>query len=691
MPHPCEDAELLALLLVLTSIMTITNRSNRLIAFAGGVAVALALMGSVAVAPAQAASLSSAQISAIVGLLQSFGADSATIANVTAALSGQATPGTGAACPVLTRSLSLGATGADVQSLQKFLNANAATRVAVSGAGSPGLETMYFGPATQSAVIKFQAANNVSAIGVVGPATRAAIAAVCGTTPTPTPAPTPTPTPTRGDEGQLKNFSTIGGGVESEVQERQKDIKVLGVEFDADDSDMRINRVDVEFSKASGAGSNRLERYISSVSLWLGDKRLASQTVSRSNRDNDTYEFRFSGLSGLVREGDEGKLYVAVDAVQNIDSADLNTQWEVTIPSDGIRAVDEAGISDTYGGQDLSETFSFGEQTVGTLRLSAANDNPEDDIVVVSDDKDTKNVTLLKFELRARNQDIEIADLPVSLGITGNASQLTDIVRTVKLMQGTKEIKSKSIPSSAGTYAQVVFDNVDLMVDEGDTETYSIVADIHKLDGDFEEGDSLVASTTASLSGWDIEDAQGEDVNPTGSVTGGTLNFFVNGIQAKFGSATAERRNASVAGDADSVDFTIKFSVTAIGDEDIYLDGDVVQGVVAPTTATAGLSWATTTDSTSGTGEYTALLTPDNGYRSDDTNAAGDKRLKIESGQTRNFTFKVSIPAEDDNVNLGVRITGLKWDTTNQDNMTRLYNFNLSSFTTQTVTGLFVR
>src|ERR1044072_3547977 len=99
--------------------MTITNSSTRLAALVAGVAVALALMGAVAVAPAQAAGLSASPVPAIVSLLRSFGADSATIANVTAALNGQATSGTGStgstggACPVLTRSLQLGSSGAE--------------------------------------------------------------------------------------------------------------------------------------------------------------------------------------------------------------------------------------------------------------------------------------------------------------------------------------------------------------------------------------------------------------------------------------------------------------------------------------------------------------------------------------------------------------------------------------------------
>jgi len=169
--------------------MTITQSFSKLSAVAFGTAVAFALIAGVfaTATPARAAALTSAQVSSIISLLQSFGADAATIANVQASLTGGTpttpTPGTGGACPALSRSLQQGSTGADVLALQKFLNANAATQVSVSGAGSPGLETTFFGPATAAAVKKFQTLNNVSSIGIVGPQTRAAIAAVCGGTP----------------------------------------------------------------------------------------------------------------------------------------------------------------------------------------------------------------------------------------------------------------------------------------------------------------------------------------------------------------------------------------------------------------------------------------------------------------------------------------------------------------------------
>jgi peptidoglycan hydrolase-like protein with peptidoglycan-binding domain len=57
---------------------------------------------------------------------------------------------------VFLRDLRVGDRGEDVLELQKLLNSDPFTQVSTSGAGSPGLETMVFGPATHNAVLKFQ-------------------------------------------------------------------------------------------------------------------------------------------------------------------------------------------------------------------------------------------------------------------------------------------------------------------------------------------------------------------------------------------------------------------------------------------------------------------------------------------------------------------------------------------------------
>jgi hypothetical protein len=66
--------------------------------------------------------------------------------------------------------LKKGSKGKEVKVLQEYLNSNG-FRVALSGPGSPGNETEVFGPATESAVMKWQRANGVKDDGVVGPVT----------------------------------------------------------------------------------------------------------------------------------------------------------------------------------------------------------------------------------------------------------------------------------------------------------------------------------------------------------------------------------------------------------------------------------------------------------------------------------------------------------------------------------------
>ncbi len=74
-----------------------------------------------------------------------------------------------------TKDLFFGMTDPDVLDLQRYLNSHGYP-VSVSGPGSSGHETNYFGSLTQNAVMKFQSKNFINPTGYFGPLTRAFIA-----------------------------------------------------------------------------------------------------------------------------------------------------------------------------------------------------------------------------------------------------------------------------------------------------------------------------------------------------------------------------------------------------------------------------------------------------------------------------------------------------------------------------------
>lgn len=125
---------------------------------------------------AEAATLTSTQIDAIVSLLQSFGASTSVISNVQASLSGgMAAGGTStkntastASTPVITQDLKVGISNDQVAALQRKLQSLGYFPSSVQPSN-------YFGSVTRKAVIDFQTAHGLPALGFVGSMTRSAL------------------------------------------------------------------------------------------------------------------------------------------------------------------------------------------------------------------------------------------------------------------------------------------------------------------------------------------------------------------------------------------------------------------------------------------------------------------------------------------------------------------------------------
>jgi hypothetical protein len=165
--------------------MVTTKAMAKVAAVATGLAMATSMLS---LAPiAHAAALTNAQVQSILSLLTSFGADSATIANVQASLTGgtpsttTTTTTTGGSCS-FSKDLTIGSTGMEVTCLQQALIAG--------GFSIPAGATGYFGSQTRTAVASWQSSKNIApAVGYFGPISRAAFNLSGGSTTTTTTGP----------------------------------------------------------------------------------------------------------------------------------------------------------------------------------------------------------------------------------------------------------------------------------------------------------------------------------------------------------------------------------------------------------------------------------------------------------------------------------------------------------------------
>ena len=142
-----------------------TTIANNVVAKFAVAFVTIAMMFAF-VAPAQAQNVEDMSLEELIALVNSLTAGTSD--------GGDSMMSSAGVCPYTwTRSLNNGATGADVMALQQFLNSMPETQVAPAGsAGSAGMETQYYGPATAAAVSNFQMkyrADILSPVGLVNP------------------------------------------------------------------------------------------------------------------------------------------------------------------------------------------------------------------------------------------------------------------------------------------------------------------------------------------------------------------------------------------------------------------------------------------------------------------------------------------------------------------------------------------
>ncbi len=405
-----------------------------------------------------------------------------------------------------TVTLKMGSTGSQVMSLQQALNA-AGNLVSATGAGSPGMESTYFGVKTKAAVVAFQASHGLAADGIVGPMTGAALGgAITGNFPagctsasgystvtgqpcnagpsTGLPAGCSTTagySPLTGKKCDGSDSSTGGGSTGplsggagsinvsststfsgERAGEGEEEVGVLSFDVEAEDSDVELTAVKVELHQGTAADSEDLADYVTSVQVFLGEDMVGEEEIDEFSEDADVFTKTISLDGAVVREDDEEEVSVRVSVAGNIDSSDRDTAV-INVGVSSVRFMDGEGVTstdsftldidddavdETLEESFTIETFAGAANTELQITQGADEDTVNDAHVIdIHATDETEDVEILSFNLEVEgDSDVTIDSLPVRLTVAGQ-NHVEEMVAGMTLWMDGDEVASLSMSS----------------------------------------------------------------------------------------------------------------------------------------------------------------------------------------------------------------------------------------------------
>jgi len=547
-----------------------------------------------------------------------------------ATLQGTATTYTGIPAGfTFTKDLSSGMKDTDVIYLKAILDVEVADHAAWSG-------TNLFGPKTEAAVKAFQTKYGITVTGVADAATRVKLNALLAVV-TPPVAPeeeVTVPVPPEEEvtvtEGNL-TFKLLGVPSNATiVKAGQSDISVMSFELKAYDSDITVKRIDLY----SDGYQKRPAKNLSAVSLYDGTNLLQGVTTDDFVRPAGESYFRYRyNLNVTVPKGTIKTLTFKVSALSTVTAE----AYKFTIPATGIRYIDTAGVTDYIGGG--SKVFTMAGAVTGVLTTSLSTDTPVEGIVIGSKTAATENVELLKFNLKASQDNVGVDTIVFQ---ATSSATVDEIISAVKLYDGTTLIGSESFGTGLST---TTFSGLGLIIAKNTTNVLTVKADLNLIDGtNATTGDSVLIGVPAdSIVG---EDSSYNTVNG-GNVTGNTEYIYLAAPKITLVSASIDKvldaNNKTIAGDG-----TISFKVMALGG-DIVIPENGVTTTAATTTAAAN---ATTTGQ-----EYTiggVLLS--------------DAERTITKDSEKTITAKARVTAST-NARVRLIVSALSWTAVNTFNV----------------------
>lgn len=404
-----------------------------------------------------------------------------------------------------TRDLTLGSTGADVTALQTWLESKGFLTIPA------GVSKGYFGEMTRAALAKYQVSAGISpAAGYFGPATRAKVAAEGGSTTT------TTTTSVSGGETSLEDEDLQGEDDAEEGEMKQ----VATFEFDVEDADAQVDRLDLEFT-FDGQNDADTEAWdvFETITLMVDGEEIAEVDVDEEDewlRDDSPFTFRVTDIDFVAEEGETIEIEIYVTAMDNVDGASAgDAEWLIAVADDGLRATDGQGIQNYVG--DASDTVAFEVDVLGEgedLVIKSSADDIDESTLLVDTDEDSEWHDLFVFNIEAEENDIEIDTLVLEAVAAGDV--YNQVVNDIVVEIDGQEFDDVTITNGGTDTATLSFDIDGELTIDGDEEVEVVVkAEFNQTTGNYTDGTQTIQISTVSVDGEGMD-----DVSDTATVTG---------------------------------------------------------------------------------------------------------------------------------------------------------------------------
>ena len=464
--------------------------NKKIIASVLAVAFAFSMVGSTSAVTIEDLQAQIAQLLADIALLQG-------------QITGGETTGGATTGYCISSGLKIGMTSAEAKVLQQGLNQDAATQVAVSGAGAPGYETTYFGPLTKAAVIKFQElyASEVLAswgltkgTGYVGSTTSAKFNALyCtpvtpGTTTTTTTVPAVTP---------LSVVLSDASPVSANVQRGSADNTILVLTFNGGSTAVNVTGLTLK-----SYGTTEATGVVDVSALKLYDENNVQLGTNRTPAGNQA---NFVIVPALVVPANGSKTITLTASIGTSAQVMAQVRYGVSVVTD-INA--GATFTGSYPITGNSFTIVPAGQ-LGAVSVSKFGTPPKSSVKVGE-----KDIILEQFTLSAgSNEGATINKIVVTNGSSATISDSDVANIRIKKTDGTVVAGPLTFTNKKATFNLTS----PITLQKGESVNLNVVADIA---GDSSSNNRIIEAQIAAGNVVSVGLISGVNITSTGSTTG---------------------------------------------------------------------------------------------------------------------------------------------------------------------------